>query len=206
LVGGRILPAFTQNWLRSNRRYVTVRLPGFDSVDKISVGLLVLFGMAFVLAPEATTTGWLAISAAVVHAARLLRWRGWLTAAEPLLWILHVGYAWIPVGFALLGSSVFGGDPLRVAGLHALGYGAVGSLILGVAARVALGHTGRPLTASTGMRWAFVLITLGGGSRVLAAFTDETLWFSVAFWIAAFGLFLVQYTPILLQPRVDGKP
>ncbi len=79
-------------------------------------------------------------------------------------------------------------------------------MILGVAARVALGHTGRPLTAATRMRWAFVLITLGTMGRVLAVFTTEGLWLSAAFWIAAYGLFLTQYTPILLQPRVDGKP
>lgn len=206
LVGGRILPAFTQNWLRCHRPDVTVQLPGFDRFDQIAVGLMTLFGVAFVLAPEATTTGWLAVSAAMIHAVRLLRWRGWLTVAEPLLWILHVGYAWIPAGFALLGLAVFGEATSRDAGLHALGYGAVGSLILGVAARVALGHTGRPLTAGTAMRWAFVLITLGAIGRVLAVFTAAGLWLSAACWIAAYGLFLVRYTPILLQPRVDGKP
>ncbi len=104
LVGGRILPAFTQNWLRLNRPHVTVQLPGFDRFDQIAVGLMALFGVGWVAAPEAATTGWLALSAAVLHAARLLRWRGWLTVAEPLLWILHVGYAWIPTGLRCWGS------------------------------------------------------------------------------------------------------
>lgn len=202
LVGGRIIPAFSQNWLRQNRPELEVQLPAFDRVDAIGVALAAAFGLLVVVWPEAILTGLLGLAAAAAQAFRLWRWQGWLTAREPLLWILHLGFAWIPVGFLLLGISILLWPGLWESGIHALTYGAVGSLILGVAARVALGHTGRPLQAFPLMTLAFVLITLGTVCRILAQ-PGHGSWMtlSVALWLAAYGLFLIQYVPILLAPR-----
>lgn len=205
LVGGRILPAFTQNWLRANRPQLAIQLPTLDRLDQVAVILMAMFAVAWVVVPDEGGTGWLGLAAAAAQAARVIRWRGWLAGSEPLLWILHLGYAWIPIGFALLGLASITGWGLRDAGLHALAYGAIGTLILAVAARVALGHTGRPLMASARMRWAFVLISVGTLGRLASLFASEGLWLSAVAWVAAYGLFISQYAPILLQPRVDDK-
>ena len=205
LVGGRIIPNFTQNWLNLQRPGWNTRIPGFDRYDRAAVILTVTFAAVHTVRPEASTTGWLGLAAALTQAARVVRWRGWLTWREPLLWILHVGYAWISVGLFLLGLAALGQPLWRDAGLHALTYGAIGTMILAVAARVALGHTGRPLTASPGMTLAFWLITLGAALRVFAPVGGVAMMLSIPLWLAAYGLFLICYTPILLAPRADGR-
>lgn len=201
LVGGRIIPAFTQNWLRQNRLEVQIQLPGFDAFDLAATVAAALFAAGFVVWPEARLTGGLGIVAALAQSFRLWRWKGWLTAAEPLLWVLHLGFAWIPVGFLILGISIIGQPGLWESGIHALTYGAVGTLVLGVAARVALGHTGRPLQSFPLMTLAFALINLGTVCRIIAQ-PGHGSWMtlSVALWLAAYGLFLIQYVPILLVP------
>jgi len=203
VVGGRIIPAFTQNWLRAKRPADKLQLPGFDRLDLTVVLLTAIFAVGFVLWPLAALTGWLGLSAGLAQAVRLARWRGWLTASEPLLWILHLGYAWIPAGFLLLGLGILGEPRGLDRGIHALAYGAIGTLILGVAARVALGHTGRPLRSFPAMTLAFVLITLGTLCRILLPLGQGGLWLAVGLWVAAYALFVWQYAPILLRPRAD---
>jgi len=205
LVGGRIIPAFTQNWLRQNRPASAVQLPAFDRVDGASVALTALFAAGFVLWPQSALTGVAGLAAAFAQGARLARWQGWLAASEPLLWVLHLGFGWIPLGFLLLGVSILGFPGLWESGIHALAYGAVGTLVLGVAARVALGHTGRPLQAPPLMTLAFVLVNLGALCRILAQpGSGSWMTLSVALWLGAYGLFLIQYVPILLASRVKA--
>jgi uncharacterized protein involved in response to NO len=205
LVGGRIIPSFTQNWLRLNRPELAVSLPPFDRFDATAVAVSVLFALGFIFWPRSAGTGVLGIAASALQFARLFRWRGWLAAPEPLLWILHVGYAWIPIGLVLLGASMLFDQPgLWDSGLHALGYGAIGTMILGVAARVALGHTGRPLRAFPSMTLAFGMMTLGTFFRLFALPGGLFMWASVALWFAAYLLFLLRYFPILLMPRATS--
>lgn len=203
LVGGRIIPSFTQNWLRLNRPTLTEHLPSFDRFDGLAIGASGLFALGFVFWPQSVGSGVLGIAASALQWVRLVRWRGWLTRPEPLLWVLHVGYAWIPVGLALLGSSMLlDRRELWDSGLHALGYGAIGTLIPGVAARVALGHTGRPLRAFPSMAAAFGMITLGTVFRLFAPPGSLFMWAAIGLWLAAYLLFLVRYLPILLAPRL----
>lgn len=204
LVGGRIIPAFTQNWLRLKAPGLSVQLPPFDRLDLAANGISVAFAAGFVFWPEAGLTGWGGLLAALANGFRLSRWQGWLTRREPLLWILHLGYAWIPVGFGLLGLAALGWPTLSGSGLHALGYGAIGTMILGVAARVALGHTGRPLVAFPVMTLAFGLLTAGTLARMFAPLAGGLMTLSAVLWVAAYVLFLVKYTPILLAPRLDA--
>ena len=205
LVGGRIIPAFTQNWLRLHRPELSVLLPGFDRFDAAAIALAAGFGAGFVLWPKHAMTGVLGLLAALAQAYRLLRWQGWLARREPLLWVLHLGFGWTAVGFGLLGVAILGPASLWESGIHALTYGAVGTLILGVAARVSLGHTGRPLQSFPLMTLAFVLITMGTGCRIIAQpGVSPWMTLSVALWLAAYGLFLTQYVPILLSPRARG--
>jgi len=203
LVGGRIIPNFTQNWLRQRLPGLGVALPGFDRIDLGANAVTALFAAGFIFWPQSPAAGVAGLLAALAQAFRLWRWKGWLAAADPLLWVLHVGFAWIPVGFLLLGISILGYPGLWESGIHALSYGAVGGLILGVAARVALGHTGRPLQASPLMTLAFALINLGAACRILAQpGSGSWMTLSVALWLGAYGLFLIQYLPILLAPRL----
>jgi uncharacterized protein involved in response to NO len=205
LVGGRIIPAFTQNWLRQHRPELAAQLPVFDRVDVLAIALTAVFAAGFVLSPQAAWAGLAGLAAALAQVLRLARWQGWRAAREPLLWVLHLGYGWIAAGFALLGASSLGLPSLWESGIHALAYGAVGTLVLGVAARVALGHTGRPLRAPPLMALAFVLVNLGALCRVLAQpGSGSWMTLSVALWLAAYGLFLIQYVPILLAARVEA--
>ena len=205
MVGGRIIPAFSQNWLRLNGVDKTMALPVFNHFDTAAILLTALFGIGFVLWPQSALTGVLGLLAAFAQAYRLLRWKGWLLSREPLLWVLHLGYAWISIGFFLLGIAILGKPSLWESGIHALTYGAVGTLILGVAARVALGHTGRPLQSFPLMTLAFALINLGALSRVIAQpGIGGWMTLSMALWLGAYGLFLTQYVPILLSPRIKS--
>ena len=205
LVGGRIIPNFTLNWLKQNRPKARIGMQSFDQWDFGAVIVTVIFMAGFVLRPMDIFTGWLGLAAALAQAGRLARWQGWHTGREPLLWILHVGFGWIPVGLALLGLAALGQSLWLDAGLHALTVGAIGTLVLGVMARVALGHTGRPLTAPGGMTLAFVLITLGTALRVFAPAGHSAMMMSMPLWLAAYALFLFRYVPILLAPRADAR-
>jgi uncharacterized protein involved in response to NO len=205
LVGGRIIPNFTLNWLKQHRPETGIRIPPFDHWDFGAVIVTAFFAAAFVLRPQELFTGWLGLAAGLAQAGRLIRWQGWRTGREPLLWILHVGYVWIPVGLVLLGLAALGQPLWLDAGLHALTVGAIGTLVLGVMARVALGHTGRPLVATPDMALAFVLITVGAALRVFTPAGHPAMLWSLPLWLAAYALFLFRYTPILLAPRADAR-
>ncbi|RIK97375.1 MAG: NnrS family protein, partial [Proteobacteria bacterium] len=142
--------------------------------------------------------------AAVVLAARLGRWRVHRALGDPLVWSLHLGYAWLPIGFALLALGAFDAVP-PIAGLHALGAGAIGTMVMAVASRVALGHTGRALAAPPSAVAAYALVTTGAALRVASALVGAPpIALGGAVWAAAFAVFAAGYAAILVRPRVDG--
>jgi uncharacterized protein involved in response to NO len=155
-----------------------------------------------------TLAGILAISAALLMLVRLAGWRGWLVRSEPLLWVLHLSILWVPLALILLAGTLLAGWPSN-AWAHAAGTGAVGCLVLGVIARVTLGHTGRPLLLPKGMVLAFAAIHLAAALRVLTALGaipwHPGIGASVLLWEFAYGMFLVRYARILASPRPDGK-
>ena len=206
IVGGRITPAFTRGWLVSQ---------GFSpTLVKISAKLDMASVFAMIVLLATLVSGWhtlagvMAIVAAAIMLVRLYQWKGWLTAKEPLLWVLHLSILWVPVALILLAGHLLAGWPSN-AWAHAAGAGAIGCLILGVIARVTLGHTGRPLVLPRGMVTAFVLIQLAAVARVLTAFNiigwHAGIGVSTLLWVIAFGVYLVQYGRILASPRPDGK-
>lgn len=206
IIGGRITPAFSTGWLRQqglDPSMVRV-VPRLDLLAFLSM-VVVLVVMLVELDAAA---GGASIVAAALMLARLLGWRGWLVVRNPLLWILHVSLLWIPVSLALLAGHYLLDWPASAWG-HAAGLGVVGSLVLGVVARVALGHTGRPLVLPRGMVTAFVAIQLAALVRVTTAFGGIDWMLGVrmsgALWILAFTLFVVRYAGILMKPRVDGR-
>jgi uncharacterized protein involved in response to NO len=205
LVGGRIIPGFTANWLKKRGE---TRIPaGHDVLDRIAIAILLIALAAWVGAPASNATGVSLIGASVLALMRLARWRGYCTLTEPLLWSLHLGFAWVPVGLLLTGSSLLLPGLPASAGIHALTAGAMGSMTLAVMTRVTLGHTGRPLTADRWTAATYLLAATAAALRVAAPLLADAyiplLWASAAAWIAAFGAFVARYGRMLVtsEPR-----
>jgi uncharacterized protein involved in response to NO len=138
---------------------------------------------------------------------RLVRWRGGSTWREPLVLVLHVGYGWLALGFILLALSGLVPSLPPTAAVHALTAGAIGTMTLAVMTRASLGHTGRPLTAGSGTIAIYALVNLSALLRLAAPFGGGQylllLSLAGAAWVAAFGLFVLIYTPALTQPRAS---
>jgi uncharacterized protein involved in response to NO len=202
LVGGRIIPSFTRNWLTKNRPDIRAPAP-FTWFDRIVMALTAVALVAWLLLPGAIVTSAVCLAAGLAQWARLVRWRGLATLREPLLWVLHLGYGWLGLGFCLLGWN---GLPPFVA-LHALTVGAIGTMTLAVMTRATLGHTGRPLTAGPGTTAIYGLVTVAALCRLVAPFVGEhylmMLWLAGCAWSAAFGLFAILYLRPFVLPRVS---
>jgi uncharacterized protein involved in response to NO len=206
LIGGRIIPSFTRNWLA--KKGVREGLPGQpDLYDLVTIAATATAMLAWVAAPDGATAGGLLLLGSLLQAVRLLRWRGLRAVRDPLVIILHVGYFWVPVGLALLAASILGASIPRSAAIHALTAGAMATMILAVMTRASLGHTGRELRARPSTVLIYMLVTIGAFLRVSAplGFFDYTLGMeiSAAAWGGAFLVFLFAYGPILFGPRVD---
>jgi uncharacterized protein involved in response to NO len=170
--------------------------------------LPVLVGLEIAGLEDAATV--VALAAALLHGARLALWRPWKAFRKPILWILHVSYAWLVAHLALRGLAGLGLVGTAFA-THALTVGAIGGLTLGMMTRSALGHTGRPLASGPAETSAYVLVQAAAVSRVVLPllYPAGYLGFVVlaaVFWIGAFAVFTAAYAPILVRPRVDGLP
>jgi uncharacterized protein involved in response to NO len=209
LIGGRITPSFTRNWLARKGGAMPAPFDRYDGVVLL-VSLLALAAWAlFEVAPLASG---LLVLAGFLNAVRLVRWQGHRALAEPLVTILHAGYAWAALALVLLGASgIFPADVPRIAGVHAVGAGAIGVMTLAVMTRASLGHTGHALQAGRGTVLIYALVNAGGITRVAAPFLEEAHQanancISGGFWAGAFALFAVVYGPRLLAPRPDRAP
>jgi len=200
VIGGRVIPAFTRSVnpglaLRERR-----------SLDRAAIGATAL-GLALWLVAVPGAAAVLALAAAL-QAWRLAGWQPWAARRRPILWILHLSYAWIPPGLALLAAAA-AGLVARSAGVHALAVGATGGLVLGMITRTARGHTGRALEVSRAEVMAYACLMLAAVLRVAAALVPP--WFAPAAcaagaaWIAAFALYVWRFAPWLAAPRIDGK-
>lgn len=203
VIGGRMVPTFTRNWLakRGQQRVP----PAADIVDRAALGVLHAALIAWVLFPAARPAGLALFAGAAINLWRLSRWRGAATRAEPLLFVLHVGYGWLVVGIAALGFATWDAAFPLSAAIHALTVGAIGTMILAVMTRATRGHTGRELLADSPTALIYLLVVLAAGARVAAAFAtrEQVGWLLVAgaLWIGAFGLFTLRYAPLLLARR-----
>ncbi len=207
LVGGRIIPSFTRNWLVKVRPERPTPAPS-DAVDLAALALTGLGLAAWAVEPAGPLAPWLELAAGVAVAVRLLRWRGLATLREPMLLVLHVGYCWLAFGLLLLALSGFYAGLPQTAALHALTVGAVGTMTLAVMTRASLGHTGRPLSAGAGTNAIYLLVTTAALLRLMVpladAYSDLLLSLAGAAWSGAFALFAVLYARPLSQPRVAG--
>lgn len=205
VIAGRIIPNFTANWMRARGHE---RLPAnHPLIDRITILATIATGVSVSLAPIGPVTGILATVAALSHAARLARWRGLATTSEPLLFVLHVAYLWLPVGYALTALAAFGLVFPTTAALHALTMGGIGSMILAVTSRVALAHTGRALHAHRLIVISYVFLSAAVIVRVLGPLIPglyvEMIDLSAAGWIVTFALFAGVYWPVLTRARID---
>lgn len=205
LIGGRIIPSFTANWLRP----LGGRLPiPFNRFDALTMAISVAALSSWVAVPESNLTGVLALIASVLNMVRLIRWAGDRTLSEPILLILHIGFAFIPLGFALLGVAILTGTFSTVAAIHAWGVGACGIMPLAVMTRVALAHTRRTIHADMIITSVYGLALLAALARIFVAITPQhhaVLWMAAFAWSSAFLLFFARYIPILFGPSA-GVP
>lgn len=203
VMAGRVVPAFTTS-VNPGLKIQIARWQEMTTLAVTGVALLL-----WVCAPPGIVGAMALALAGVLHAVRMAQWHPHTTLGRPILWILHASYAWIPVGLILLALAQLGWVAVSL-GVHALAVGATGGLIIGMLTRTARGHTGRPLQASRAEVLAYALVMGAALVRVFFPIVwpqgyGPTLIAAAAAWSVAFGIYLVLFTPWLLQTRADGK-
>jgi len=206
IVGGRVIPAFTRNAVSGSNPHHEVWLEFVSFTSLVLVALVTLFSGVFTLASSVMLV--LFLVAAVAQWLRLTLWQPHLTLNNPLLWMMPVAYAWLPVALLLRGLATTA-VLVPSTWIHALTMGAISSLMMAMMMRSTLGHTGRPLAASRTDMAAFLLLQLAALLRIFAGTTGyyrEMILLSGVTWALAFGVFLLRYVPMLTRPRADGRP
>jgi uncharacterized protein involved in response to NO len=202
LVGGRIVPSFTRNWLVRNN---PGRLPQpFSRFDAATIGTSALALVCWIALPQFLAAGILLIVAGLLQTIRHARWAGDRTLADRLVLVLHVAYAFVPLGFLLVGTAIIWPAIFPTsAGIHAWMAGAVGMMTLAVMTRASLGHTGQDLVASLPTQLIYLCALIAALARIIAAFEPSLALFHIAAgaWILAFGGFGVFFGPLLM-----GRP
>jgi len=205
VLGGRVIPSFTKNALPQTR--VSPR----PKASVLALSSLAALAISDAASGNPTVTGAVALIAGIINALRMHGWGSLATLRQPVLWILHVGYGWMAAGLVLRGTAELFGIMPADAGIHALTLGAIGSMIIGMMSRVALGHTGRSINPAPLTVAAYWLVNAAALLRVsFAAVADDglrmvTLVGSGVLWSLAFLAFTIIYLPILSRPRADGR-
>ena len=208
VIGGRIVPSFTSAALRT--RGLPDVVQNRSALTGLAIAGMVAVMLSDVFWSESPVAGVIAAVAASVQAVRLLQWATWRTLRQPILWVLHLSYAWLPVGLALKAVALLSGAAFAAFWLHAMTIGALATMILAVMTRASLGHTGRALIVAPLTTLAYLLLTAAAVVRVfgLSALRlnyPVMIIGSALFWTTAFALFVLVYAPILWGPRADGK-
>lgn len=208
IIGGRIIPNFTRGALA--KQGVAAEVQSRTWIERgaiLSLLLMVVLDMAL---PLSKASGAATLATALFQVLRLSQWQGHRTLREPLLWVLHLGYGWLIIALGLKAAALLFDAAIAQHWLHALTVGALGTMILAVMSRAALGHSGRPLVAAKPMSISYLLVSAAAIARVLGPSLfpesyDHVILLSGGLWMAAFAIYLTIYVPILLQPRRDGK-
>jgi uncharacterized protein involved in response to NO len=204
VMAGRVLPMFTNNGVPG------AQARRDDRVEKAALGTVLALLAADALQLHGAAMAVLAALALLAHATRLALWQPWKTLHQPLVWVLHAAYAWLPIHLALRVAAEMGWIAPNLA-THALTVGLIGALTLGMMTRTALGHTGRLLRAGRMETAAYLSVLAAGVVRVFVpllvpAWLLPAVGLSAVLWSLAFMLYLVRYTPFLLRTRADGLP
>lgn len=204
VMAGRVVPMFTNNGVPGTH---ATRRPW---VERLALGSIIALFLADHVQSMPMLAAAVALVAAIVHAVRLALWQGWRTLGTPLVWVLHLAYAWIVVHLLLRAMAAAGwvAEPLA---LHALTVGAIGGLTIGMITRTARGHTARPLKADGYETTAYLLVFAAALVRVFGPMLLPSQYLACVqvsglLWVAGFGLYAVHYWPVLTRPRLDGKP
>jgi len=199
LIGGRIVPSFTHNWLVRNN---PGRLPRpFARFDTLALGAGAVALAMWIALPQLAVSGAVLMMAGALQAVRLARWAGDRTLADRLVLVLHVGYAFVPIGFVLVGAAIFWpAEWPASAGVHAWVAGAIGLMTLAVMTRASLGHTGHQLAASVRTQIIYLFALIAALARICAAFEPSSalLYAAGLAWVLAFGGFAAFFGPLLL--------
>ena len=204
IIGNRVIPSFTANAIVGLKQYKNASL----------TRLTIIGGALTLLMQNIESSGVIIVlasfSTALLYLLLLWGWRPLATIGKPILWILHLSYAWIPVGFILLGLSHLGLMTIYPA-LHVFGIGATSGLIMGMITRTALGHTGRQLTTGFIENTSYLCIQVTLIFWLIANIGNNPWFYDLLivaglFWATAFSLYLFKYIPLLVKPRPDGKP
>ena len=209
VIGGRIVPAFTSSAL--TQQGIGISLRAWRGMTPLAVGVMVVAVICDLFRPESVAAGAVALAAGVIQAVRLAQWRMLRTLRTPIVWVLHVAYLWLPVGLVLKGLALIFALAFAAYYLHALTIGAAALMIMAVMTRASLGHTGRPLVVSGATAYAYGLLAAAAvvrvfGPALLPLAYVKIVVLAAALWAVAFGIYLLGYTPMLIAPRVDGKP
>ena len=207
LIGGRVIPSFTRNWLvRENPGRLPAPFGRFDLLV-LAVSLLALALWVFV--PTWLGTAGFMLAAAAGHTARLARWAGERACRDWLVLVLHVGYTFVPLGFVMLAGAILFPKSVPIsAGIHAWTVGAIGTMTLAIMTRASLGHTGHALVAGPLTQIIYTAVVFAALLRIAAAFVPDAvplLHAAGAAWIAAFWAFAIGYGPLLLRPRFNAR-
>jgi len=208
LIGGRIVPSFTTNWLIKSGK--NERPVPFNQFDKILLLATAAALVLWILGPQSIVVGGMLLLTGIAHLIRLVRWKGWATTSSAIVLVLHVAYLWIPIGLALVGLDQLMPDAgiTPSAGIHALTAGLMGLMPLAVMSRATLGHTGRDLAAGAFGGVMYLAIFLAAGLRVSAPLAPDTyslmLTVSGFLWAAGFLMFVARYGMMLIRPRVQA--
>jgi uncharacterized protein involved in response to NO len=202
LMGGRLVPSFTRNWMA--QRKITPQPAPYGRFDVATLSTTGAGIASWIVLPDSLVSGTLLTIAGVGLLVRLLRWRGWVAARDGMVLILHLAYFWCALGVAMLGASVLlPADVPGTAAIHALTAGAIGVMTLSVMTRTSLSHTGRERRADSATLLIYLLVNLAAVTRTLAPFVTpayaELLLLSAIFWSLAFGLFALVYGPMLAR-------
>ncbi len=206
IIGGRIVPAFTTNALR--RENIEPLPASYKWLDIAAVLSVVAVAASELAQASGPISGWVAAFAAILNGGRFVGWRGNKTLGEPILWITHLGYAWLIIGLGLKSAAHF--DLLsETAALHALTVGAIGCMTLGVMTRASLGHTGRAIVAPRPIVLAYILVGLAallrvGGPILVPDYYALVISVSGGIWSLAFAITATVFWPILTRRRLGG--
>ncbi|UWM84912.1 NnrS family protein [Rhizobium sp. SRDI969] len=209
IVGGRILPSFTRNWINQfGRTDFPVPYNRFDAAT-ITIGAASLG--VWSIGPESFLSGLLGLAATMLNLIRLVRWRGWTTWPEPIVFVLHAAFAFVPLGFAAIALQAIGLPELAV--LHVFAIGSISLMMLAVMTRASRGHTGRKLTSAPVTNISYVVLgavaLVRPAAELLPEYSAPVLLVAAAGWIAAFSLFIVEHASMLCTGRkpltVRGK-
>lgn len=212
LMGGRLVPSFTANYLMLNKITPPPAPPG--RFDRLLLALSAVGLIDWVAQGDARWAGVPLLLAGIGHMVRLARWRGHKVAHDAMLIVLHAGYFWVALGLALLGASMLWPDGIAQSGaVHALTSGGIGVMTLGLMTRTSRSHTGRPRRADKATIAIYVAVNLATMLRVAAPFAMQfgpshyghLLGASAILWTIGFGLFVISYGPMLCGPKLGSR-